>query len=648
MVLFLLPLVFLPIVTDPFGFGKNWILMVSVIVGLVLWLVENLLAPKFVVKTNKIWWWLLVLVMWGWASWWREVPGVRMRSLMDVGGIGTLTAMVGWFFLWMQISEKTERRKQIVWLTASGVLMTVLSIIVFVIPSSKMPIVWPKNNPMLSIDANWSLTGSMVSEGILLIFLLLNWGKKLLEKLKSQENESYLVEAIIVGVLSLALMLGFFRIFKSGWITMDSLTAWIISVEVFKRSPIWGIGIGNYWEAFNQLRPASYNLTPIWSASLKSSSMAILQLWTELGIVGLGIVATIASGLIKHKKNFEWVLVAILSVSVGLLPLSMIPLLLMVWALVSVGGEMKSSELSLKVGDSQWNAAPWVLAVVLVGLSGFGGYWLVRMMLGDVWMRNSLIAASKNDGTNTYNLQIKSIGMNEYSAEYRRLYSQTNLALMSTILNNKDATDDDREKASTLLQQSVREARAAISLDPQNPIYWTSLASIYKQMIGLVDGSADWSFQAYQQAAALDPANSTLKVEMGGLLYAAGNFDEADRVFEQAVVAKQDYPNAWYNWAYSAKKLNKLNEAVSRLTQAVSLVSVSSGDYEKAVKELADWKKELEAATKKTAAQPEQKQPETLKTPQPLPTTGKEEKLDVQKEELEPPAVSPTVTPVNP
>jgi Tfp pilus assembly protein PilF len=268
----------------------------------------------------------------------------------------------------------------------------------------------------------------------------------------------------------------------------------------------------------------------------------------------------------------------------------------------------------------------------------------------DYFYRQSLVAMSKNDGGATYNLQIKAIAINAMVPEYRRVYSQTNLALAANLLNNKDITATDKEKASTLVQQAIREGKAAVSLDQLDVVNWTNLAQLYRQLVGVVDGSADWSFQAYQQALILDPTNSQLDLDLGGLLFAAGKYEEADRVFEQAVTNKSDFANAWYNWAYNAKKLNKLGDAVQRMTQAVALVPTTSADYEKANGELTAWKKELEAVNAKSGkTQTVPTKETTLKTAEPLPTVGQEEKVNVPASEMEPPVpamtVAPTATP---
>jgi len=632
--MFLLPIVFFPMTIDAFGIGKNLLIMMLVLVGLVIWSIEILINKKEQIKVNKMWWLMLGVVLWAWVLWYRMPAGVRIRSLTDLTGVGMLTAGLAGLFLWLQVTSEEERKKQLNWLTAAGLLAAITSVIIFLIPSAKLPINFPKDDSIISINAAWSITGSILSELILFLFLILEWGKTLMVKLRKSTGDSgynYLGEALIVSFFTLVLFLDFFKIYKTGWINMDGTTGWVIAVETFKQSPIWGVGAGNFIEAFNRFRPNSYNLTAMWANSFVHSSSGVLNLWTELGVVGLGLAVIALMGLLRIKKNYDFGVMMVIVVSGIFLPLNFVGMMLLVWIVSSMTADSKKINLQLKLGSGDLNVAPAMLIVIVMGMSVFGGYWIYKMSMADIYMRKSLSLAAKNDGGGTYNLQIKAIGMNSFSAEYRNMYSQTNLALASSLLVNKDISDEDKQKASTLIQQSVREAKAAAALDGNNPIHWSNLASIYRQLAGVVDGSADWSFQAYQQAIVLDPANPVTKLNLGGLLFAANRFDEADRIFEQVVTVKPNFANAWYNWAYSAKKMNKLDYAVQRLTQAVALVPADSGDFEKANAELTTWKKELDELNKKQAASAQEsvepKQPETLKTPDALPTTTDKEQV---------------------
>jgi Tfp pilus assembly protein PilF len=281
---------------------------------------------------------------------------------------------------------------------------------------------------------------------------------------------------------------------------------------------------------------------------------------------------------------------------------------------------------------------PQIVGLLVLVVVGLVGYKIIRPVMADYYWRESLTATVKNDATGAYNNQIKAIGMNPNLADYRAMYSQTNLALARSyfeVPQGEEMTEENKQKASTLIQQAVREAQAAVGLDQKMSGYWVNLGSVYRSLIGLIDNTFDWSIQSYQQAAVFDPVNPNIKMELGSLAYGAKDYASAERYFEDAVNAKPNLANAWYNWAYAAKQQNKIQEAVTRLDQSVKLVPADSADYEKANKELTEWKKELDEAVKKYQESLKQQQ-ETVKleepvltTPEPLPTVDKEDQVVV-------------------
>lgn len=659
--MFLLPVFYLPVVLDPQGMGKIWMAGVMSFIGLVLWVVNMLVEKKGKVKLTWFMGLLTVFLIWSVWGWFRLPIGVRISSLMYPFGLGTAITFWIWYFLFVQVEEKGEFEKQLTWLSASGVLVAIVSVVLFVLPEFKFPINWPNaSNPMLSIgNQTWSLTGSLMNELIFMFFLAFLWISKLIKKLKKKEGFNYLWEAILSVVFVLVFGLGIYKVIKYGLILMPSYSAWIIAVEtlkgnVIKGSSIFGVGPGNYLLAFNLFKPAAYNLTKYWANTFNLSSMGVLHVWTELGIVGLLLMIWGVLALIKLRKNKYFVLMSILLLIFLFLPLSLMTIMLLVWVLAMVMGEKNETKMILNVGEKNFNIMPWFVSMIVVAGVIFGGFWWFKFIAGDITMRKALIAAAANDGKKTYELQIKAISFNPYLDSYRRLYSQTNLSLAAGILQTKDLQDADKQQASTLIQQSVREAKSAISLDGTFATNWVNLAGIYKQLIGVVDGTADWSYQAYQQAVVYDPTNPLTRLDMGGLLFAAQRYEEAGRVFEQVVRDKQDFANAWYNLAYADKALNKIDVAVADLQQALNLVPRDSGDFEKANKELDVWKKELEEAIRKQqeylkqqqaeAAKP--KEPETLKAPEVAPKVEEEEKVDVPAEQIQPPEVTPLPTEV--
>jgi tetratricopeptide (TPR) repeat protein len=635
--IFLFPIFFLPVVTDPFGLGKNLFLTAGAIIGLFLWFLDFVFSKNRTVEFNKLFWVMVGLIIWSLISCWKLPVGAIVKSWMYPVGLGTITAMTIWTFLWIQVSDKDEYKKQFGFLTASGLVLAILSLLIFLVPTSKFPVLWPKDNPLISINQGWSLAGSIFAEVILFVFLCFEWTKKMI--LKLHRNEDYIKEAVITAFFCLVLFLDLYKIFKLGWVVLDGYSAWVIAVETLKRSPILGVGLGNFFNAFSVFRPNSYNLTKFWSMGFSNSSMSILQIWTELGIGGLVLILMMIGGWFSKKRNKNFWLFGLMMVLILFLPMNLMSIFLFLWFLNSkIIFEKKEIKLVLKLGESDFNVMLYFLGgLILIG-GVWGGYWWTKFLLGDYFLQQSLLAAVKNNGSLTYQMEIKAIAINPNQPDYRKIYSQTNLALAQNLLSNKDVSSDDKQKAATLIQQSVREAKTAISLDSNNSSYWSNLGVIYKQLIGVADGSLDWSVQAYTQAIALDPVNPLLKLDLGGLLFAANRFDEADKVFEQGILNKNDYANLWYNWAYTAKKLNKLSEAVDRLTQAVSLVPGNSSDFDKASKELSDWKKELDSAKQNVNQQKNDQS--ILSVPQPISTNKKQQGIDLSQQDLKPPAVA--------
>lgn len=653
-----LPFFFLPIIYDVFGLGKSGFLLLTGVIGMVLWVIGLIAERKNEIKYSKWLWWIVIFFIWSIISFLKMSGGGQARSITLSLGIGGLTGLVIWSFLWLQVRSEEETKKQILFLTVSGLIVGITSLAAFLIPTAKMPFSWPNDNPIVVINDNWTLTGSIVGEAVFFLFLTIVWLKKLLTKLKNKVNfEDYFKEALAVAFLGLMTLLDVYKLIKLGWVYLDINSAWVIAVETLKNNPIFGVGPGNFIEAFSRFRPTSFNFTRMWTNTFGTSTMGILNIWTEFGVVGLVIVSIIGSMMFKNRKknNDAWIMI-LLGIMALILPPTFLIFFLLFWFLSSNWGEIKTIKMILPLGEKGFNIMPYLISMILLGLTGFGGYKMTKVVLGDYFWKQSLLATSKNDGSGAYNNQIKAIRMNPKLADYRAVYAQTNLALSKNFLNvenGNEISQEDKDRASALIQQAVREAQSAVTLDKNISAYWTNLGSVYKSLVGLVDNTLDWSVQSYQQAAIFDPANPNINMELGSIAYGTGDYASAERYFEEVVKDKNDLANAWYNWAYAAKNQNKLQEAVTRLDQAVKLVSADSEDYEKANKELDAWKKELDEAIKKyqqqlqqeaeqqQAVEPKKPASQPLTTPAPLPKEGEEERVNVPATDLEPPEVSP-------
>ena len=180
--------------------------------------------------------------------------------------------------------------------------------------------------------------------------------------------------------------------------------------------------------------------------------------------------------------------------------------------------------------------------------------------------------------------------------DFRLFRSQVDISLLKDIIaQNKGQELDEktRQQITGLAQEAIGEAKAAAALEPKEVIVWRNLAQVYNQLIGIAQGADQWAIAAYQQAVAFDPLDPRLRLDLGGIYYLSGDYEQAQRQFETAVKLKTNYANGWYNLAWALKKQNKLQQAVEALQQTLFLVSPDSTDFQKAQKELDEWRKEL-------------------------------------------------------
>ena len=362
LVLALMPLFFLPVIYDGFGLGKVSFLVLSGGLGLIFWVVEAIWGKKTEVKFSKGWWLIVLLGVWSVVSFLRMSQGAQARSITSPLGIGSLVGLIFWFFLWLQVRSREEYEKQLNWLTVSAVLVGITSLVVFVMPESKLPFNWPKDNPVISISNSWSVTGSLLSEVVLFGFLTVEWVRRLVKKIKNRaEFADYFKEAIVAAFLGLMVVVAGYRLVKLGWLYLDLTTSWVIAVETLKNSPLFGVGLGNFVEAFSRFRPASFNMTDMWVNMFGVSLMGIFHWWTELGLVGLGLILILMVSSWKQKNKLGLVL---LGSVVLLTPPVFLTVFLMFWVMATFLGETKEAQMILEAGETKKNIMPYIVGLL--------------------------------------------------------------------------------------------------------------------------------------------------------------------------------------------------------------------------------------------------------------------------------------------
>lgn len=371
----------------------------------------------------------------------------------------------------------------------------------------------------------------------------------------------------------------------------------------------FGSGYGTFATDFTRFKQAPFNLnTNIWYLTFNQSSSFILELLATTGFLGivsfLFIIWRVVKNSTMHAKGYNPLFLSLLIFIVAsfFLPFSFLTISLFFFLLslfVSIQALLKPKEffdievhlIALKKGlffmqtedkakDNERGFTkfiPITMFILFLLLSIYFGYFGTRYAMSDITFQKSLVAASKNNGTETYNYEKAAIDLFPYRDFYYRIFSQTNLALANSLVQTKKnelAKDPQAQQTLyKLIQQSIDTGRNATAISPMTVANWQNLASVYRALIGFGQNAESFSLQATQQAVALDTANPQESIALGGLYYQLGQYDNAIRQFQTAYALKADFANAYYNLGHALEQKGDLKNALAQYQTAQTLVT---------------------------------------------------------------------------
>jgi len=460
---------------------------------------------------------------------------------------------------------------------------------------------------------NVTLAGTLIDALVFLGFASIISLSNLLKK-ESKLLKNVFSFAGFVFTTITAIVLLFTLIKNSATLALPSVAhSWYSAVEVLKQpmTALFGVGIDNFQLMFVKVKDLAYNSSPLWQiTSFSLSRTALFHTMTEMGLFGVISLFLVLFLLVKNAFSVEGSIVAKLVslyfIAAFLLfpPSFLLFFLLFVW----VGMEQsrsKGKELTMQFGE----IIPAYAVLILVGMVGIGAGCF---MLGKLYMSEYLFQKSltTNNLKDVYETMRTAVSYNPYNERMRTNFAQVNLLIANTVAGKatKDAngqptlSETDRQTVSQAIQAAIDEAKAVVALNPGKGSSWELLAVVYRSIVGVVQGADSWTVSAYQRAVILDPQNPSYRVALGGILYGFKQYNDASRLFEQAIALKPDWPNAQYNYAWTAYQQEDYLKAATTMQTVVSLLNpkIDAADYKKAAADLEEFKKKVPAESQTT------------------------------------------------
>ena len=677
--LFLFPLIFLPFTQEFYITTKLYMLGFMALALLAVSVVEFIMTKKIVwekrVFDSNILLIIAALVLSILISSPDKISGILN---LNFGLVGILSLSVIYYYLSRHhIAGKHNEQETLGYLnyftvlTASTVLVALTSIIMFFQPFKNVAL--PTFLQFLN-NQNFTTVGSQIDLAIFLGFMALAHAISIMTKQEGRDSEestqSMWMSVFSICIFLIATIFTLFSIFKpvaEGQLNLATTLppfriSWYAAVETLKQplSALFGVGVSQFSTMFTAVKDAPYNSSSLWQIQAFGVSRSIiLHIMTETGVFGLVAFILLLIQAIRvaarHTNIMNKVLLGYMLIMVAVFPPSLPTFFLLFVVLAAI------AQSSVKHGESKaltydmgtlppLYAGAILLAVAFLGASA---YFLGRAYASELYFKKSLDAIVKNNAKDLYDNQRQAVILNPYNDKFRVSFSQTNLLIGNTIAQTatqpdengqaKQISDAERQQITQAIQASINEAKAAVALNPSNASHWENLASVYRNIINVVQGADGWATASYQEAIRLDPQNPNLRLNLGGIYYSLGAYGDAVKMFEQAAILKPDWQNARYNLAWALAQTGDFVQAAQQMQQVITMLDPlkDQADLKKAQADLQTFVAKIPKAQQPTE-EVNPPQPEQLSLPTP-PAATVEPKLELEKKNAEPP--SPPVIP---
>ncbi len=615
-VVFLFPIFFLPITPDFYYTNKLYLLLVSVLLLFILWLVETLVEKKTRFVLTNATKGLLILALAITAS---TIVGAANKIEAFLTPLGALLFIFSFFFVFLVSVDEALRSKIKIALLASLLVLAITTIY----HASGITTALVATFPFFR-DPSWSPAGNMAVALVLFLSSIpilvqtLTQGR---HKRGAQALGVILSLGALVITVVATLLAGYQVLIKTPAASVPIPTSITIAAGAWKqtKNALFGVGLASYMSAFAGGKPASINQTPVWNTYIAQATGLFAHIATTTGIVGLVaiILAWIAPILVYRKKPMfqqRWAVLAsygMLTILAFLVPPSLPLFLFWITLLLLMQPDQSATVVEYTVSHPATKViVGTVSATVIVGLAVLMGTSYVAYAA----LYQSLKAVDQRNGTAAYQWTVSSLKYNPLLPSTHLYFSQINLELAKSLATKEKVTEEDRNTITSLIDQSIREAKIAIDGDPGNPVNWLNLGKIYETLIPIANGADQWAIASYQQAAIFDPTNPLIRFALGAVSVTRKDYDGALNYFNQAVTLKPDFANAYYNMAFAFKQKGDIQNQTLALQKALSLIAKDSGDYTKVMGELKELDKQKAASAAAQTVAPATKQP-SLTTP---------------------------------
>lgn len=570
--IFLYPLFFLPLFSNSFETPKLLLLTIGVLLISTIKILKIVTQGNFNFRTAKLDLLVLSLSLIYLLSGIFVTPS-KMDAFFLPGTVSFVVLGALLYFFINQLDDEGSKFKKS--LTVTLLLSATVSSIVQLLSFTGM------------VQTNFTTFGNLISSFVFSLAVLPLGVNEVIKNKKASEKLFFGISSFVV-LISVSTIFYLMLPGKATSINLPSLkSSWVVSIDSLKESPVLGVGPSNFMYSYTKYRPITANDESSWNDKFIVANNTIFTILAEIGIIGTTLFITlfiVSTNLIKKDsfKNIGEYKISILIVFVLslLLPFStsLFPIIFILFAL---NNETK------EVGGIFNSKVPLIIiSVPFAALIIVGSYFAFKGFYAEYLFGKALRYVSQNDAIKAYEGVNMAVNTNPYVDRYHLAAAEINIAIAQSLSKKEGITEQDKNTLAELIQQSIREGKATVSLNRNKSASWESLGNIYVSISPFAKDAGDFAIQSYNQAIFLNPIDPNLRIKLGGIYFSQQKLDDAIKTFELAVLAKPDFANSHYNLAIAYKANKQIDKAKEQIDAVLKLVDPSSKDYETAKAEL--------------------------------------------------------------
>lgn len=433
----------------------------------------------------------------------------------------------------------------------------------------------------------------------------------LLSNIFDQKNwKNSLFLKVTTAIIAIALGINIWAILPGGEAKFQSLSL-TASANIakdsltFTKNALFGYGPDSYGNAYNILKPIWINGLNYWKFTFDSAFNLPLTIVVSVGLIAFLVYLLFLwkTFVVLKKSNDQepflkaFILGALVWQFFAPVNLVMLAMLAIALAFFINSHQDQYKRVSFNVHrlsdllnrGKLMKIRRYVFVTSNIAILGFlalGFYVSAKTFVAYHMLYKSNVSVTKNEVAKAYDYHKDAKILAPQIDMIRRSYSLINLQIAIALSNKADITPAEQEQVLQLVNQAIREAKAATVLDPYNYQNWSVLAQIYMQLLNTTDQAMQEAFNSLAKAATYNPSNPEIRLALGQLFLSVNRLSEAINFFDQTIERKPDLFVAHYYLAQAFKANNQLQEAKSALISGLNLLNKDSEEYKVVEKEL--------------------------------------------------------------